>query len=249
MNSCKSLEIGYNYVFNHYMDFRQLEYYTHRVFEKGLSEAEKVLLQYYFSTDDKIIDIGTGCGRFAINAYSEGFHQMYGIDMIPKFIERADDIAFEKKSNIKFSVQNAEKTNFLDREFESAIFTSDGFSQVPGNERKLAVLNEIYRIMRPNGVFILAVIDENLVRKNAPAYAEMIDNFRKKSLWKTHHFYDKNDVYIYDGGYMHFASIEETTDLINQTRFHLLFNASAKDILGYNDKLSMNVSRFFILRK
>lgn len=249
MNSYREVGIGYDYLLNHYMGYQQVDYYTRRVFQKGLSETEEILINYYFESDDTILDIGTGCGRFAINAYANGFDDMYGIDLNPKFIERAIEIAKNKRYNIKFSIQNAGKMDFENRKFDSAIFTSDGFSQIPGNENKLAVLKEIHRIMKPNGVFILAVIDENLIRANMPNYANLIDDFRKKKLWIKSNFYDINDVYIYDGGYMHFACIDETTSLIAKSGFHFLYSATAKDILGYNDKKASNISRYFILRK
>lgn len=249
MYNCKELNIGYEYVIENYMDDRQLEYYEQRAINKGLSETEKVLVSYYFSKTDAILDVGTGCGRFAIGAYKEGFKNVYGIDMNPRFIERAIQISKDKFCDIKFSVQNAESTTFKDKTFETVIFTSDGFSQIPGNENKLTVLKEIYRIMKPGGVFILTIIDEELVRENAPDYAKMIDNFREREAWKFKGFYDQNDIAIYDGGYMHFASIKEMTSLISKSSFKHLFNVSAKDILGEKDKKSSNISRFFVLAK
>ena len=249
MNNLNGLGIGYEYVLGNYMDNRQLDYYTKRVLEKGLSEAEEVLISYYFEVTDTILDIGTGCGRFAVNAYEKGFTDMFGIDMNPKFIGRALQISETKNYDIDFSVQNSQYTIFKDRTFESAIFTSDGFSQIPGNENKLAVLKEIYRIMKPIGILILSVIDEDLVRENSPDYAVLIDEFRKSGDWKTKNFYDENDVFIYDGGYMHFATVEETSSLIAKSGFKLLFSATPKYILGDNDKKSSNISRFFILTK
>jgi|GEM_PF-3335136 len=249
MKNCRGLGVGYQYVLDNYMCNRQLDYYTKRVLEKGLSEAEELLLNCYFENTDTILDIGTGCGRFAYNSYEKGFTDMYGIDMNPKFIGRALQIGESKNYDINYSVQNAQYTTFKDKTFESAIFTSDGFSQIPGNGNKLAVLKEIYRIMKPFGILILAVIDENLIRENSPEYARIIDKSRKNEDWKAKNFYDKNDIFIYDGGYIHFASIEETTDLISKSGFRLLFNADHKYILGHNDKKSLNISRFFVLTK
>jgi len=249
MNNCKSLAIGYEYVLGNYMCERQLEYYTKRVLENGLSEVEEVLVDYYFDVAHTILDIGTGCGRFAVNAYAKGYTDMYAIDMNPKFIGRALQISESMKYEINFSVQNSQYTTFKDRTFESVIFTSDGFSQIPGNENKLAVLKEIYRIMKPNGVCIIAVIDEGLVRENSPEYSKLIDKFRESKEWKNKNFYDKNDIFIYDGGYMHFATVKETTNLIEQSGFKLLFSPTAKYVLGSKDKKSSNISRFFVLRK
>ncbi len=249
MNDCKVSNIGYEYVIENYMGNRQLQYYTRRALSKGLSETEKVLLNYYFEKNDTILDVGTGCGRFAIAAYEEKYTNIHAIDMNQKFIERAIQISESRSCNIKFSVQNAQFTTFKDKTFESIIFTSDGFSQIPGNENKLAVLKEMYRIMKPGGVFILAVIDENLVRENDQNYAKIIDNFRESGAWIEKGFYDQNDVIIYDGGYMHFASVSETIGLINKSGFSHLFNVTAKDILGENDKKSSNISRFFALKK
>lgn len=243
------MTIGYDYVIEHYSGKRQLEHYTERVFERGLSEAERVLLEYYFQEDHKILDVGTGCGRFAINAFRSGYTKMFGIDMNQDLITQANYIAKDSGFDINFSFQNAESTSFNDCDFDSVIFTSDGFSQVPGNENKLKVLKELHRILKPSGVCIIAVIDEQLVRQNDPKYAAVIDSYRSKKLWKERGFFDANDVVIYDGGYIHFAPVEETTQLIKKAGFTLLYNATAKDILGYNDSKSSNISRFFVLRK
>lgn len=249
MYNCKKQCIGYEYVIENYMGNRQLDYYTQRTLEKGLSETEEVLITYYFDKSDNILDVGTGCGRFAIGAYTKGYKNMSGIDMNARFIERAREISSHKSCNIDFFVQNAEHTTFKDKTFETVIFTSDGFSQIPGNDNKLSVLKEIYRIMKPEGIFIMAVIDENLVRENVPDYAKIIDTFRESNAWESKGFYDNNDIVIYDGGYMHFASVSETLGLIKKTNFKHLFNASAKEILGDNDKRSSNISRFFVLKK
>ena len=249
MNDFKSVGIGYDYVLEHYRDARQLDYYTERALKRGLSEAEKFFVNYYFEKTDNILDVGTGCGRFAFGAYEHGFTKMCAIDMNLRFIERAIEISNQNEYDIKFSTQNAECTTFKDRTFKSAIFTSGGFSQIPGNENKLKVLKEMYRIMKFGGIFILAVVDENLVREKYPAYSRMINEFRRSESWKANDFYDENDVYIYDGGYMHFATIQETKDLILRSGFELLCNVTAKDILKSNDPNSSNVSRFFILKK
>ena len=249
MSIFKTVGVGYQYVIEHYMDNRQLDYYTERVLKIGLSESEKVLINYYFERTKDVLDVGTGCGRFAISAHEKGFVHMYGIDMSERFIERAIEISDCRKYDIQFSLQNAQCTTFKDNAFKSAIFTSNGFSQVPGNENKLAVLKEMYRIMEPGGILIITVIDENLVRVKFPAYTRMINESRRIENWKANNFYDENDIYIYDGGYMHFATIEETSNLIAKSGFKILSNVTAKDILGYNDRKSSNISRFFILKK
>ncbi len=251
MNSSTNIHFGCEDLNERYMDDWQLDNYTNRVFKKGINEVEQFLIHFFFNTKDTILDVGTGCGRFAINAYKIGFTKMYAIDMNVRFINRAIEISNEMKYDIKFINENAIKTTFPDNTFRSVIFTSDGFSQVPGNENKLSLLNEMYRIMKPDSVLILAVIDENLVRENSPVFAEALDNFRESESWKEYNFYDKNDMCIYDGGYMHFATVDETLGLIKQTQFENenIINITAKDILGRKDKRSSNFSRYFILKK
>jgi hypothetical protein len=93
--------------------------------------------------------------------------------------------------------------------------------------------------MEPDGIFILSVIDEGLVRENNFPYFLLLNNYRKH----------EKDMSISYGEHMHFTSIKEMTELIKKSGFKLLIHVTAKDILGGNDKKSSNLSRFFILEK
>jgi ubiquinone/menaquinone biosynthesis C-methylase UbiE len=223
----------------HNKDEQKLEKYAERSFRKGLSEMEEYLINCFFDKKDIILDIGTGCGRVAFGAYTIGFVNIYAIDTNLKLIKRAKQISTLRNCNINFLWQNTEYTTFNNNSFSSVIFSSDRFSKLPGNERKLEVLKEIYRIMEPDGVLILSAIDEGLVRENNFLYFLLLDNYRKH----------EKDMSISYGDHMHFASIKETTELIKKSGFKLLIHVTAKDILGENDKRSSNLSRFFILEK
>lgn len=243
--------IDCGYVKNNYGDKEQFDRYYSRARKGIVHTAEKILIKEHFDKSEETLDVGTGCGRFAIGAYRLGYKSMHGIDMHGEWIKCAQRIAKRKGYHIDFSEQNAMHTEFPDNMFRNIIFTSEGFAQVPGVDNRIQVLKEMLRILKEGGIFIFTTPDLDLTRQLHRPHWDYIMEFKEAELWKVRNFPDKNDVWIPDGGYMNYTPHDETRRIVREVGFELV--GKDRDALeitnGVMDVDASNVSHYFVLKK
>lgn len=123
------------------------------VANRGLWESEKILIEEYFTPGTTVLDIGCGSGRATIPLYQEGFN-VIGVDITPEMIKVANDVAKAKNLAIDYRIGDATKLEFKENTFDGAIFANNGWAQIPGKNTRQKALDEMYRVLRPGGIFI-----------------------------------------------------------------------------------------------
>ncbi len=135
-----------------------LKFYGDKV-ANGLWISEKHYIEKYFKLKNtegtKVLDVGCGAGRTTIPLMQAGY-DVIGIDFIPEMIETAKKISQEKNLDVKYEVGDATALNFPDNSFDHVLFSNQGWTQIPGQAQRLQALTEIYRVLRPGGVFIFS---------------------------------------------------------------------------------------------
>lgn len=123
------------------------------LFERMLSLQRARLAHYHIdrilkdSPKNSVLDIG--CGAFPIYLLTSKFIRKYGLDKIkhqrPAVRRRLKLVSHsvEKKGSIPF------ESNYLDAVTMLAVFEHLEYDQV------LPILKEIYRVLRPGGVFVM----------------------------------------------------------------------------------------------
>jgi demethylmenaquinone methyltransferase/2-methoxy-6-polyprenyl-1,4-benzoquinol methylase len=121
-------------------------------FRYKINNPEKIVKASGINPGQVVLEIGCGSGFFTIYASKElgdsGF--LFSIDLHPTSIK---ETLFKVKKynldNVKVSKQNAMQTNFKNNKFDLVLLY--GVIPAPGIISTKKILDEIYRILKPEG--------------------------------------------------------------------------------------------------
>jgi ubiquinone/menaquinone biosynthesis C-methylase UbiE len=123
-----------------------------------LNAGEELVFKHMFEAapSGSTLDIGVGAGR-TTGLLSRNGCGYTGVDYTPEMIATAR-LAHPDKH---FEVMDARDLSaFADASFDRAVFSYNGIDSVDGNGR-LAVLREVYRVLKPGGVFVFSTFHRN----------------------------------------------------------------------------------------
>ena len=130
---------------------------------KGLWPSEAAIINKYFQPGSTVLDVGCGTGRTTIPLHRLGY-QVVGIDITPAMIATARAVAEEDGLAIKYEVGDATRLKYADGSFDDALFSFNGWAQIPGVANRFAALKEIYRVLRPGGFYIFTTHLRDVMR-------------------------------------------------------------------------------------
>lgn len=117
------------------------------------AEVDFILQETQISPGAAILDVGCGTGRHSLELARRGFSAT-GIDLSSYLISLAKSHAREEHLSCRFRVEDARELHILEK-FDLAIMLCEGgFSLMEEDEMDTAILENIYRSLKPAGEII-----------------------------------------------------------------------------------------------
>lgn len=207
--------------------------YTEAVEKVGLWESEKIIFNKYLKKDNLILDLGCGAGRTTINMYKNGYKNIIGLDISDSFIDYAKKYCLKNNLNVDFILGDATKLEYKDETFDAVIFSYNGMQCIPGKKNRDNVLKEVYRVLKPGGVYIFTAHN----RDDSGKYQYIWDEEKEK--WNKgmqdcdlEIFGDRYSINQNNGEkvFVHFSNIEEMKEFVRQENFEILECIKREDI-------------------
>ncbi|MCL2726865.1 MAG: class I SAM-dependent methyltransferase, partial [Bacteroidales bacterium] len=128
--------------------------YDNEGFTQGtVGECDFIEKEFNFDKSLRILDVGCGTGRHAIELTKRGY-RVTGIDLSESQLKRAREKAEAENLSIDFQLQDARNLPF-ECEFDVAIMICEGgFSLVETDEMDYEILKNVTKSLKPNAKFI-----------------------------------------------------------------------------------------------
>ena len=130
------------------------EHYDRENFTRGtLGECDFLEKEFAFDKSIKILDVGCGTGRHAIELTKRGY-RVTGVDLSEAQLKRAREKAQAAGLSIDFQCRDARNLPF-DNEFDAAIMLCEGgFSLMETDEMNYEILRNATRALKPRGKLV-----------------------------------------------------------------------------------------------
>ena len=139
----------YELLFENYGQKYDNEHYTHGT----IGECDFIEKEIKFDKSLKILDVGCGTGRHAIELTKRGY-KVIGIDLSESQLKRAREKAEANNLSIDFQLQDARNLPF-DCEFDLAVMICEGgFSLMETDEMNYDILKNVTKALKPQAKFI-----------------------------------------------------------------------------------------------
>jgi D-alanine-D-alanine ligase len=147
--------------------------------DKQITNKEIDLFTEFLGLDKNmvILDLACGQGRHSLELARRGFRNINGLDRSHYLIRKAKNIALTESLNASFKEGDARKLPYPTDTFDLVMILGNSFGYFESTEDDIKILKEVFRILKPNGRFLIDVADGNYLRDNySPRSWEWIDN-------------------------------------------------------------------------
>lgn len=133
--------------------------YDNEGFTQGtIGECDFIEKEINYDKSLKILDVGCGTGRHAIELTKRGYN-ITGVDLSESMLKRAREKAEEENLKIEFHQQDARNLPF-ENEFHLVIMLCEGgFSLMETDEMNFQILTGAAKALKPNGKFIFTTLN------------------------------------------------------------------------------------------
>lgn len=159
--------------------------------DKQITKSEVDLFSSILNVpkESAILDLACGQGRHSIELARSGYTNITGLDRSHYLIRKAKSASQQEGHKISFKEGDARKLPFLPDTFDVVMILGNSFGYFESNEDDFMILKEVFRVLKPNGTFLIDVADGTYLRNHyQPRSWEWIDKkyfvCRERSLAK-----------------------------------------------------------------
>jgi ubiquinone/menaquinone biosynthesis C-methylase UbiE len=138
------------------------------------------LIRRLSKKSDKILDLACGYGRITIPLAESGYN-VVGIDLSPNLIHEAKLRAKKQNLNMCFNIGSMTKLPYKTQSFNKIFCLWSSFNHLLTKSEQIKAFNEIYRILKSNGLAFLEMI--NAEKKNIANKVEREGIGPDKRIW------------------------------------------------------------------
>jgi 2-polyprenyl-3-methyl-5-hydroxy-6-metoxy-1,4-benzoquinol methylase len=136
-----------------------IEYEDYLFTQNTENEVEWMIKEYLTNPEMRILDVGCGTGRHAINLAAKGYRNITGIDLSPGMISAAKKVAQEKNVQVDFRICDARELPF-ENEFDTALCLCEGaFGLLESDTENYKILRAVHKALKKHGIFILTTLN------------------------------------------------------------------------------------------
>ncbi len=187
--------------------------------EEGLYPEEAELLEKLPFNRGQLLLLGVGGGREMIPLARLGF-QVTVVDFVPEMVDQAIQNASRHGLVVEGLIQEISRLELQENTYDVVWLSAAMYSSVPTRQRRLEMLQRIYKALRPNGYFVC-----QFHWGGAKMHSGFMEWARKASAWLTlgNIAYEPGDMLWHNIEFIHgFLSEEELNSEFQQSYFDLL---------------------------
>jgi SAM-dependent methyltransferase len=146
----------------------QIQYWNRVAPQKTFAHPLRVhWLTNRLPKSSRIIDVGCGYGRTVSELFEAGFTRCVGLDFSAGMLDRCRN----EVPNAAL-VQNGGNGIPLQRKSVDAVLLFAVLTCVPGDAQQLALMDEVWRVLRPNGLLYISDLLLNQDERNRARYEQ-----------------------------------------------------------------------------
>ncbi|PZM61790.1 class I SAM-dependent methyltransferase [Paenibacillus dendritiformis] len=145
--------------------------YRHRDFQGATQEVHGMMEWLRLPASASILDLCCGMGRHAL-ALAEAGYRVTGVDLSEVLLEEAR--AHDTRGQVKF-LRGDMRELPVDGPFDAVVNLFTSFGYFTDNEDNARVFQEIHRVLKPQGRFIVDFLNPSYVRQHLVPHSERVD--------------------------------------------------------------------------
>jgi len=146
--------------------------YRHRSWENAAREISAMMAWINIHTCSSVLDVGCGMGRHALALQKLGY-KVTGLDLSEVLL--SDARSMDSEGNVDWVIGDMRCLPFADETFEAAVNWFTSFGYFDDFEDNMQVLQEMKRVLKPEGRFLIDYLNPAFLVQNLVPESERVD--------------------------------------------------------------------------